>query len=134
MIGPTLHVYYFKFISVILSGQSYIAFIKFVNSVLGKMFPSNDTVRLAHYLLRHFNEMPCDWLYPKFVEIQPLPCQATPEKYPQVQTCNEELRRLRLRDSKGQDMCAHRGHYSSLKGKVVPVHLDVPLLGTKHSP
>ena len=92
------------------------------------MFRANETFHLAQFLLRHFNEMPCDWLYPKFIEAQPLPCTATPREYPLVLgACHEGLRKLLLGDGKGHDLCTHRGHFSSLKGKVVPVHLETGL-------
>ena len=87
------------------------------------MFPSNDTMKLAQFLLRHFDEKPCDWLYPIFVESQPLPCQAEPEKYPLVKHCREEIRTLDLHSHRPRgprhDICFHRGRFSSLPGKVL---------------
>ncbi|OQV23448.1 putative Alpha-1,3-mannosyl-glycoprotein 4-beta-N-acetylglucosaminyltransferase B [Hypsibius exemplaris] len=90
----------------------------------GKMFRSNDTFHLSQYLLRRFDAMPCDWLYPIFAENLPNPCEADPERYPQAQhDCGSHSRKLRLVDEKGRDLCHHRGRFSSLKGKVVPIHL-----------
>jgi hypothetical protein len=47
----------------------------------GKSFRAKDTFHLARFLLQHFEEQPCDWLYETFVNAQPNPCQAEPQKY-----------------------------------------------------
>ncbi|OQV16647.1 putative Alpha-1,3-mannosyl-glycoprotein 4-beta-N-acetylglucosaminyltransferase A [Hypsibius exemplaris] len=81
----------------------------------GKMFPANDTFQLAQFLLRRYDEMPCDWLYPLFVDAQANPRAAN--------TGYQWSRKLVLKDRRyhHHDLCFHRGKFSSFKGKIVDI-------------